>query len=463
MTVLLRNISDQTQIVTIVRPGQVYKKTVYSLNYLYLTDSEYSYIDPPLVSDVWEIDFNPITPPPPTPPTPPPPTPTGSIGAGSTGSTGATGTAGAAGSAGAAGVTGSTGATGAGSTGETGTAGAAGSAGAAGVTGSTGATGAGSTGATGTAGVTGVTGSTGATGAGSTGETGSTGAAGATGETGSTGAAGAGSTGETGSTGAAGVTGETGAAGVSAIGTTISSATQGSILFAGVAGILAQDNANLYWDGTNNRLGIRSATPTQTFSVGSTSQFQIDINGNILRINDVPTSFPSVQGAASSYLVNDGAGNLTWGSPRASQLELDTTQGSIGAAIDGSGAWLGFSGTNYLDAELTITSSLIKLDTQLGLGWQVVSSGPYTASNKDKILADTSGGAFTINLPDPAIVGMEVYILDAAATFSTNNLTVNPGAGNAIDGTIGTFAINIDKAWVGFAYFNAPRGWDVLS
>ena len=252
MTVLLRNISDQTQIVTIVRPGQVYKKTVYSLNYLYLTDSEYSYIDPPLVSDVWEIDFNPITPPPPTPPTPPPPTPTGSIGAGSTGSTGATGTAGAAGSAGAAGVTGSTGATGAGSTGETGTAGAAGSAGAAGVTGSTGATGAGSTGATGTAGVTGVTGSTGATGAGSTGATGTAGAAGSAGVTGSTGATGAGATGATGTAGSG-------------------DSTQ----------ILSFYSGNVTIKASGSSAGLTAVTATKDFTTASTSTLILNLPSNV--------------------------------------------------------------------------------------------------------------------------------------------------------------------------------------
>jgi hypothetical protein len=44
------------------------------------------------------------------------------------------------------------------------------------------------------------------------------------------------------------------------------------------------------------------------------------------------------------------------------QLELDTTQVSLGSAVDGSGGWVGFSGTNYLDSELTFTNSFIELD-----------------------------------------------------------------------------------------------------
>lgn len=44
-----------------------------------------------------------------------------------------------------------------------------------------------------------------------------------------------------------------------AIGQTIAAATAGSVLFAGTAGILQQDNANLFFDDVNNRLGINTA------------------------------------------------------------------------------------------------------------------------------------------------------------------------------------------------------------
>lgn len=47
-------------------------------------------------------------------------------------------------------------------------------------------------------------------------------------------------------------------------------ATAGSVLFAGVGGILAQDNANLFFDDTNNRLGVGIATPANQLEVGST-------------------------------------------------------------------------------------------------------------------------------------------------------------------------------------------------
>jgi preprotein translocase subunit SecB len=48
------------------------------------------------------------------------------------------------------------------------------------------------------------------------------------------------------------------------------------------------------------------------------------------------------------------------------QTELDTTQGTLGDFVDGTtGGVLGFSGTNYLDAEITITNAIEVLDSQL--------------------------------------------------------------------------------------------------
>jgi hypothetical protein len=52
-----------------------------------------------------------------------------------------------------------------------------------------------------------------------------------------------------------------------AIGGSITSATAGSVLFAGTSGVLQQDNANFFWDDTNNRLGIGTATPANRLDV----------------------------------------------------------------------------------------------------------------------------------------------------------------------------------------------------
>ena len=61
-------------------------------------------------------------------------------------------------------------------------------------------------------------------------------------------------------------------------------------------------------------VGIGTGAPSSRLSVGALSEFQVDSSGDITKINNVPYTFPSVQGGVSNVLKNDGSGNLTWGS-----------------------------------------------------------------------------------------------------------------------------------------------------
>lgn len=61
----------------------------------------------------------------------------------------------------------------------------------------------------------------------------------------------------------------------------------------------------------SQNVGIGTTTPMAQLSVGSNSQFRVNSTGNIVRINNIPYSFPAAQGE-NQYLKNDGAGNLTW-------------------------------------------------------------------------------------------------------------------------------------------------------
>ena len=58
--------------------------------------------------------------------------------------------------------------------------------------------------------------------------------------------------------------------------------TAGSIPFISTtSGYLTQNNANFFWDNTNNRLGVGTTSPTQMLSVGSSSQFNVTSAGAI--------------------------------------------------------------------------------------------------------------------------------------------------------------------------------------
>ena len=73
-------------------------------------------------------------------------------------------------------------------------------------------------------------------------------------------------------------------------------------------------------------VGIGSTTPAQKFDIAG--KFQVNSNGNPLKVNNVATSFPASQGAASTVLLNDGAGNLSWAStPAALPTNIATLSG----------------------------------------------------------------------------------------------------------------------------------------
>ena len=60
-------------------------------------------------------------------------------------------------------------------------------------------------------------------------------------------------------------------------------------------------------------VGIGTTNPATLFSIGNNSPFQVDSSGNMLKINNVAYSWPTVQGTANQVLQNNGAGTLTWG------------------------------------------------------------------------------------------------------------------------------------------------------
>jgi len=79
----------------------------------------------------------------------------------------------------------------------------------------------------------------------------------------------------------------------------------------------------------------------------------------------------------------------------------------------------------------------------------------YQAKNRDFILADTSGGAFLIGLPEPA-AGYYVTIMDGGGAWGTNNLTVS-GLGEDIAGSPTDLICDIDGWMITLAYDGT--GW----
>lgn len=116
------------------------------------------------------------------------------------------------------------------------------------------------------------------------------------------------------------------AAGGIAIGDTITSATEGSILFAGASGVLAQDNANLFWNNTSKRLGLGVDAPGSLLHLRSTSAFPT------LNIESTTASGGILQLTSSSgnWQLYASAGNLRWESSAApAGVKFNITQNGI--------------------------------------------------------------------------------------------------------------------------------------
>jgi hypothetical protein len=196
------------------------------------------------------------------------------------------------------------------------------------------------------------------------------------------------------------------------VGTTATNANAGSILFS-TGTVVQQDNANLFWDDANNRLGVGTNTPTN----------RVDINGNIgllaegeVRFYDTDNSnyvafksgatvasnvtwtLPTVDGSAGQSLTTNGAGTLSWATvttPNASR--------TLRVAIDQTA-----TGPNNLGAALPAGARVLSVRVQITTPW-------------------SSGATLTVGSTGaPAELMAAADIDELYVGFSEKNMDVDP-------------------------------------
>jgi hypothetical protein len=84
----------------------------------------------------------------------------------------------------------------------------------------------------------------------------------------------------------------------------------------------------------------------------------------------------------------------------------------------------------------------------------------YTATVGEKIMTDSSGGAFTITLPASPSFGDEIEFFDATDSWVPNNVTLNRNGLN-IQALASDLVLNVDGGKARLKYFNAAQGWRV--
>ena len=224
-----------------------------------------------------------------------------------------------------------------------------------------------------------------------------------------------------------------------AIGGSITGATAGSVLFAGAAGILQQDNANFFWDDTNNRLAIGTTSANE----------KLHVLGNILISNGTQNVVISNRKGASSnglniWIGNGGvntSGSGTGGSYNISlgyDALLNATTGQSNIAI----------GYNALKTNITGNQNVAiggnSLQTTTGnsntsIGFQSLSS--LTTGNSNSAFGFNSAFFLTTGNENTAI-GYESLV---GATTSTGNTAIGYrsvyGSGGNYNSGLGYFAL----------------------
>jgi hypothetical protein len=106
----------------------------------------------------------------------------------------------------------------------------------------------------------------------------------------------------------------------------------------------------------------------------------------------------------------------------------------------------------------TITHAKFDSNTGGAVDWQTVITGDTTMVAGRGYFVNTTSIAITMTLPISAVRGDEVWIVDYAGTFDTNNLTVGRN-GHNIQGDASDLTVSTERAGFTLVYVDSTQGW----
>jgi len=135
-----------------------------------------------------------------------------------------------------------------------------------------------------------------------------------------------------------------------------------------------------------------------------------------------------------------------------SKIEVNAIEPQCGTTLT-----LGASGDTVTLASGASQSGFGRTGT---VDWQTgsIKTATFTAANGEGYFANTSGGAFTMNLP-AGTAGNIVSVVDYTNTFQTHNLTISPNGSQKIGGVNADAVLNTEGQSVTFVYVDDTEGW----
>lgn len=134
------------------------------------------------------------------------------------------------------------------------------------------------------------------------------------------------------------------------------------------------------------------------------------------------------------------------------------TSGVLAAANGGTGLSSPGTAGNVLTS--TGTAWVSQLAPAGGITYTTVKTANYTAAANDGVQTSTGGGAFTVTLPATPAVGDQVFVIDTADSWATNNLTVGRN-GSTIEGSASDLICDISNVSVQLVYSGTT--WNVYA
>ena len=144
------------------------------------------------------------------------------------------------------------------------------------------------------------------------------------------------------------------------------------------------------------------------------------------------------------------------GSVRTGSNNLQASDGGNLISQSGTTITLGASGDTIT---LAAGASQSGFGRSGSVNWSTtIKTATFTAASGEGYFCNTSGGAFTVNLPSSPSVGDIVAIKDYGSSFATNNLTIGRGGSN-MNGTADDFTASTNNLSLTLVYADATKGW----